>query len=151
MSELPSQPTADTTRRVVPLLPDGPTGANRRRSPWRRRLVEAERGFTQGFRGDSTLIVYLFAACLVIAAGLVLGLSLERWAILAIAFTVVLAAELFNKLAGIVCRHVDGGSQTVRQAARIGTAAVFVSIAGTLVVVALFVGGRMLELLRNSP
>jgi diacylglycerol kinase len=123
------------------------TGANRRRSPWRRRLIEAERGLTQGFRGDSTLIVHLFAACLVFVVGLVLGLTVERWAILAVSFMVVLGAELFNKLARIICRHAGGGSDVVRQAESIGTAAVFVSIAGACVVVTLFLGGRVLEVL----
>ena len=31
-----------------------------RRAAWRQRLVEAERGITHGFRGDSTLFGYLF-------------------------------------------------------------------------------------------
>ena len=126
---------------------EGLSSANRRRAPWRRRLVEAERGLTQGFRGDSTLMVHLFAGCLVIAAGLVLGLSVERWAILAVSFTVVLAAELFNKLARTVCRHAATGQETLRQAASIGTAAAFVSMLGAMIVVALLLGGRLVEIL----
>ena len=126
---------------------EGLSSANRRRAPWRRRLVEAERGLTQGFRGDSTLVVHLFSGCLVIAAGLVLRLSIERWAILAVSFTIVLAAELFNKLARTVCRHAAPGHEALRQAASIGTAAVFVSMLGALIVVALLLGGRLSEIL----
>ncbi|HUG92048.1 MAG TPA: diacylglycerol kinase [Planctomycetaceae bacterium] len=126
--------------------PETLSGANRRRSPWRRRLVEAERGLTQGFRGDSALVVHLFVACLVVAAGLVLGLSLAAWAMLVGSFTLVLAAELFNKLARIVCRHAARESEAVRQAASIGTAAVFVTVVGGMSVAALLLGGRLVEI-----
>jgi undecaprenol kinase len=126
------------------------SSANRRRPPGRRRLVEAERGLTQGFRGDSTLMVYLFAACLTVAAGLVLGLPALQWAVLVLAFALVLAAELFNKVLRTLCRQATGDAKALRHAASLGTAAVLVTILAAVVVVGLFLGGRLSEILPRT-
>ncbi|MBW3543417.1 MAG: diacylglycerol kinase [Planctomycetes bacterium] len=124
------------------------SSAHRRRAPWRRRLVEAERGITQGFRGDSTLFGHLFGGTLVLAMALVLGLSVLEWAVLVLALTVVLAAELFNKVLTILCRReILVGDETLKHIASIGTAAVICTMSGSLVVVGLLFGRRLSILL----
>ena len=79
---------------------------------------------------------------------LVLGLSVLEWAVLVLALTVVLAAELFNKVLTILCRRaILVGDETLKHIASIGTAAVISTMTGSLVVVGLLFGRRLSILL----
>lgn len=108
------------------------------RPAWRQRFIEAERGITQSIRRDSIFFVYMFAASVVVAACLVLGISYLEWAVVVLAITMVLASELFNQvlraIASSVGHHLNEQAQ---RAFRIGTAAVFVTITGTFIVIAI--------------
>ena len=120
---------------------------SRRRAAWRQRLIEAERGIAQGFRGDSTLFVHLFAASVVVAAGLVLGLSAVQWTLIVLASSIVIAAEMFHKaLRVLVAALGDQHGRTAAETLRIATAAVFVTILGTAITLALTFGQRIAQL-----
>ncbi len=69
----------------------------RRRAPWRQRLVEAERGFVQGIRGDGTLFFYLFVDSAVLAVGCVLHLGFYQWLVVGLTVTMVLSLELMHQ------------------------------------------------------
>jgi len=119
----------------------------RRRAPWRQRLVEAERGITHGFRGDSTLFGYLFVGSVVAATGSVLELSLSQWTTLILAMTVVLSAELFQQaLKAILLDGETRLSPSFEKALKIGTAGVFIAIGGAVLVISLIFGSRVLLL-----
>jgi len=107
------------------------SSANRRRSPWRRRLVEAERGVTDAFRSDSTLFVHFFLATIVTAAALVFGISQMEWALLIVSFTMVFCAEFFHLAMRAIFRNLSHQYRdTVHAARRIATAGVFCAMAG---------------------
>ncbi len=50
-----------------------------------------------GVRGDSIFFVYFFLTSATIAASVVLGIALLQWAVVILALTVVLSAEMFNQ------------------------------------------------------
>lgn len=119
------------------LKPDGshfPTLADdpeRRRSPFRNRLIEAERGISQGLRDDSVFFVHFFLLSLVIASGLALGIGPHQWGIITLAVTVVLAAEMFNKALRAICEDIGHHfPESAAEAMRIATAGVFITIIG---------------------
>ena len=110
--------------------------------------MDAERGLSQGFRLDSTFYGHFFTGSIVIATGGVLGLSLIEWVAVILALTLVLSAEMFNQVLKAVWEavghHFTGNTAA---ALRMGTAAVFVTIAGATVAIGLILGRRLLELL----
>ena len=122
----------------------------RRRSVWRQRLVDAERGITHGFRLDSTLFVHIFMGCIVIATAFVLGIGVLEWVLVILALTMALSAEMFNQVLKAIWHtvghHFDG---PVRSAVRIGTAAVFVTILGAVSAIGLVFGSRLLQILAD--
>jgi diacylglycerol kinase len=123
-------------------VPSSSAAPRRRgRAPWRQRLVDVERGVTQGLRSDSAFFVHFFLASIVIAASVVLGISVAQWTIVILALTLVLSAEMFNQvlktLAAGLAHELGGSAQVVR---RIGTAAVFVAFTGAMIVIALTLG-----------
>jgi len=121
--------------------------SRRRRAPWRQRLVEAERGVTEGFRGDSTFFVHFFLGSLVIVAAAVLGISFVHWILLVLALTVVLSAEMFNSAFATLLRDFEGHTGLpVKKARKIGTAAVFVAMAGATVAVGLIFAHRLMQM-----
>lgn len=121
----------------------------RRRSPWRQRLVEAERGIVHSVRGDSLLFAHFFLSCLIFTTAVVLQISLIEWAVLCLAFCLVIAAELFQKALVTVVSAVEGGQREIlRHALRIGTAAVLVSIIGASVAVLIVLGSKLVDLVR---
>ncbi|MCC7424657.1 MAG: diacylglycerol kinase [Planctomycetaceae bacterium] len=119
-----------------------------RRAPWRQRLVEAERGFVQGFRSDSAFFVYFFAGLICVTAGLVLGLGMVEWLLLTVALTLVFISELFHQMAKVVFESLPMVNiSTMRKTLRLGMAAVVVSIGGAAIIVCTLFGRRIAELL----
>jgi diacylglycerol kinase len=119
----------------------------RQRPAWRQRLVDTERGITQGFRLDSTMFVHLFSSIIVLVAAGVLGMNLGQWSIIALGLTFVLSAEMFNQVLKTLLKS-DGRalSETSQQALRIATAAVFVAILGAVVSISLIFAQRLDEM-----
>lgn len=91
-----------------------------------------------GIRGDSAFFVYFFLSSVTIVASLVLGISLVQWAIVILALTLVLSAEMFNQVLKSILACIDCPIEAAARAAlRIGTAAVFVAITGSVLVIGL--------------
>jgi len=117
-----------------------------RRSPWRQKLVDAERGFVLGFRRDSAFFGYLFGAVVATTAGAVLGLTLVEWAFLLASSTLVLVAEFLHQMVQSVLDEVcEKRPAQARKALRLGTAAVYTAIAGAAAMVVLILGRRILQ------
>ena len=115
-----------------------------RRSPLRRRLIDAERGMSLGLKRDSSLFVYLFGLSVVIAAGFVLGLSLTQWSILIVCSTMILAAELINMaLRSIEQALPDDTQANLCEARRFGSAAGLCTFVGSVIVVGLMFAERI--------
>ena len=125
--------------------------ADRRRSPWRRRLVEAERGLTEAFRSESTLFVHFFLATIVAAAAFVFGCSQVEWALLIVSFTLVFSAELFHLAMRAVFRNLGHHfHEPVQTARRIATAGVFCAMLGSALLVLLVFVPRIWNLFFGS-
>ncbi len=119
----------------------------RRRPAWRQRLVEAERGVTRDFRDDSTLFLHFFSGSVILVTAVVLNISPIEWTALILSLTVVVTAEIFNKVLLVIGKHVDRHSTApLLNDLRIGTAAVFVTIIGGLLTIGLIFGRRVWEL-----
>lgn len=111
---------------------------SKRRPAWRQRLIDAERGFSLSFRADSTLFVHAFLVCIIVAAGSVLQISLIEWTMIILALSLVVAAEMFNLvLRTLTEQFATRFEHDLCQSVRMGTAAVFVTIAGATLVVTL--------------
>lgn len=129
------------TTQLKPFVPLQEEETSRRRAPWRQRLIDAERGITLGFRGDSTLFLHFFLATIILGAAFVLGIGAIEWAIVLLALTLVLSAEMFNQVLRSV-RDALGHQfdDRLQKAIRIGTAAVFVTMIGALATLAVVFG-----------
>ncbi len=121
-----------------------PSATQPRRPQWRQRLVETERGLTLGLRADATFFVHFFLAAVLLATGFVLGLSAIEWSVLILAITAVIAAEMFHQLLKMLWKH-EGHllCRETREALRMGTAAVAVTMIGALMVTALLFGRHL--------
>lgn len=129
----------------------GLSNADRKRSPWRRRLVEAERGLTEGFRTDSTLFGHFFIATVVVAAALVFGISPWEWGLLILSFAMVFSTEMFHLAMRAVFRNLNQElNESMQAARRIATAGVFFTILGALSVIALIFVPRLWALLTGN-
>jgi len=103
----------------------------RRRPAWRQRLIEVERGFATGLRGDGAFFVHFFSASIVISAAFLLGISLVEWMILVLSLTFVLSAEMFRQVLKALLERVGHYfDDSARTALRIASAAVVVAITG---------------------
>lgn len=119
----------------------------KRRPMWRQTLIEAERGITLGFRSDSSFFVHFFTGCIVVTAGLVLGIGLIPWTILVLAITVVLAAEMFHSVLKSILANIEHHfPKPTQQAIRMSTAAVFVTNLGAVIIIGLIFGSRLVKI-----
>lgn len=127
------------------------SNADRRRSPWRRRLVEAERGLTEGFRTDSILFGHFFIATIVMAAAIVFGISRLEWGLLILSFAVVFSTELFHLAMRAAFRGLgQEQNESLQTARRIATAGVFFTILGAVSVVSLIFVPRLWHLISGN-
>ncbi len=130
---------------------DSTTTLRSTRPTWRRWLIDVERGLMHGVRGDSIFFVYFFLTSATIAASVVLGIALLQWAVVILALTVVLSAEMFNQsvksLFAALGRPTD---DKVKAALRIGSAAVFVAILGSVLTIGLILGKAALQMFRGA-
>lgn len=126
-----------------------PTGiATKLRPEWRQRLVDAERGIAFGIRLDSTFFIHFFTGSAVIATAMLLGLSATHWAIIILSMTAVLCAQMFNQVLksiwNLLGKQLPEESQTMFKA---GTAAVCVSIIGSLITIGIIFSSALYRLL----
>ncbi|MGE4001033.1 MAG: diacylglycerol kinase [Planctomycetaceae bacterium] len=120
------------------------------RTYWQQRLRDTEHGVRQGMRSDSTFSVHFFIGTVVAAAAFVLDFAVIEWSVLLLSFTMVLSAELFHQLLKVLGDQAGRLlSPRSREALRIGTAAVMVTIVGSLTVSGLLFARRLLALWRE--
>lgn len=102
---------------------------------WRRKFQDAFRGIKTGVRGQSSFFVHFFVAAIVIAAGVVLRVSLVEWSLLAIAIFGVLAAEMFNSALESLAKAVtDQHHPHLGRALDIGSGAVLLAACGAVTI-----------------
>lgn len=111
----------------------------RRRAPWRQRLIDAERGFTLGLRGDGTLFFYMFLNCAVLAIGGVLDLSFVQWLLVGLTVTMVLSLELMQQAVRLFVEEVRPLKPNGHwdQILHLATAAVVLGLIGGSVIVSM--------------
>ncbi len=118
------------------------------RPEWRQRLVDAERGITFGIRLDSTFFIHFFTGSAVIATAMLLGLSATHWAMIVLAMSTVLSAQMFNQVLksiwNLLGTQLPAESQNMFKA---GTAAVCVSIIGSVITIAIIFCSALYHLL----
>ena len=119
----------------------------KKRPQWQQRLRDSESGVRQGMRSDSSFSVHFFLGSVIAAAAFVLNFAVIEWAVLILAFTSVIAAEMFLQLLKILWEQ-EGRLLSARsqEAIRIGTAAVMVTIGGSLAVSGLLFARRIMAL-----
>jgi diacylglycerol kinase len=120
---------------------------DRHRPGWKQRMREVERGVTLGVRRDCTFFVHFFVSSVVIAAGLVLGLSLLQWGMLVLSLTIVLTAEMFQQVLKTILESLGHHfPESARRAERIGGAGVFVAFVGTVITLGVIFTERLIAL-----
>ena len=120
---------------------------DRRRSAWKQRMRDVERGMTLGFRRDCTFFVHFFVSSVVVAAGLVMGLGLVQWGMLVLSLTIVLTAEMFQQVLKTILESLGHHfPDSARRAERIGGAGVFVAFVGTIITLSIIFTERLMAL-----
>ena len=129
------------------------------RPAWRQSLVLAERGFVRSARGDSAFSVYFFGGSVVLAMAVVLGIGWMEWIAVVICLTLVFSAELFNQALKAIASGTEPAPAAVTSAANpqpvtiaqrvasMGTAAVLVTMTGSLVVIVMIFWQRLHQML----
>ncbi len=132
---------------IPPTRPLSRRNPPKRRPQWRQRLRDSESGVRQGVRGDSSFAVHFFLGTVTATAAFVLNFAVIEWAVLILAFTTVLATEMFHQLLKTLWEQ-EGRllSSRSQEALRIGTAAVMVTLAGSLTVSGLLFARRIMAL-----
>ena len=115
---------------------------------WTRKFCDAFRGVKEGVRGQSSFFVHFFVAALVVAAGVVLGVSPVEWCLLVLCIAGVLTAEMFNSALESMAKAITGESDPhLGNSLDIGSAAVLLASIGASIVGAIIFGYRLGNLL----
>ena len=109
-------------------------------------MIDAERGLVLGLRGDGNLFACFFSGCILLAAGLVLGLSLIQWSLLAISMTVVLVAGILHQALRALLQSLG---EVSHQAGKMASGAVLVAFCGLIITAGLILLSRLWELLSS--
>jgi diacylglycerol kinase (ATP) len=125
-------PLPPPSRRLPALDREPGASSGPRRCAWRQRLVDAECGLRLSLRMDGTMFVHLFVSCCVLAAGFVLGLSIQQWSVVAMAITLVITTETFHQMLRALWSGVGHHlPAAMRDVLRIGSAAVLLAAVGS--------------------
>jgi diacylglycerol kinase (ATP) len=116
---------------------------------WTRRLGYALRGVVVAVVGESNFWVYGAATVAVIAVGVWVELSVERWCVLALAVTVIFVAEMFNTSIEQLARAITRERRPeLRDALDVASAAVLVAAIGAAIVGVAALGPPLVAALR---
>jgi diacylglycerol kinase len=111
----------------------------------------AMQGVAYAFRTQRNVRVHALITLAVVVVGLLVGLSLDQWAILAVTVALVVQAELFNTALEAVVDHVSPEFHALAKVAKdCAAGAVFVSAILAVFVGVLVIGPRLIDLLRGS-
>lgn len=122
-----------------------PSKPHKKRSGWRMRLIEAERGFSFGFRNGSTLYGQVFTGLIIIVTAAVLGIRFEQWIALIVAMAGGLAAELFHLSICAVSQSLEG--EAPKKASKLSAAGMLMAMISSLTVIFYVLGSRLTEIL----
>lgn len=94
----------------------------------------AFRGIAVGARGQSSFLVHLVVAALVIGVGVWLEITATEWCLLALCIAIVLALELFNSCIESLARAIDRQhNEQLRDALDIASGAVLIGAIGSAI------------------
>ncbi|MBD3673120.1 MAG: diacylglycerol kinase [Planctomycetaceae bacterium] len=122
-----------------------PTKPMKKRSAWRARLIDAERGFSFGFRSGSALFTQIFIGLSIIVTAMVFRVSFAQWIALIVAMAAGLAAELFHLAILLIADSLD--SETPQKAAKLSAAALLMAMIASSTVILFVLGTRLSEIL----
>ncbi len=115
---------------------------------WRRKFRDAFRGVKVGVRRQHSFSVHFAAAAAVIAAGVVLRVTLVEWCVLLLCIAGVLVAELFNSALESMAKAITHESHPhLGNSLDIGSAAVLVAAIGAAAVGTIILANRLASLL----
>lgn len=121
------------------------------RRSWPRKFADAFRGLALGVLGQSSFIVHLPCAVLVIAAGIWLHVDANEWRLLVLCIATVLSAELFNSALERLAKAIDARqNEHLAAALNIASAAVLTIALGAAIVGGLIFVPRLVELFGNQ-
>ncbi len=102
---------------------------------WSIKFRHAMRGIRVGIRGQSSFLVHLLAAVLVLFFAVVLRVSLLEWCVLLLCIGSVLGAELFNSALERMAQAItDDYHEDIRDALDIASGAVLLVAVGAAMV-----------------
>lgn len=117
------------------------------RRSWPRKFADAFHGLAIGIRGQSSFIVHLPCAALVVAAGVWLRVDANEWRLLVLCIAAVLSAEMFNSALERLAKAIDARqNEHLAAALNIASAAVLVVSLGAALVGGLIFVPRLTEL-----
>jgi diacylglycerol kinase len=113
-------------------------------------IADAVRGARVAILGEVNFLVHFAALAIVIAVGVWVGLSLERWCLLALAAGIVVAAEMGNTAIEHLARAVTRDEHPeVRDALDVASAAVLTATIAAAVVGIAVLGPPLVAALRG--
>ena len=117
------------------------------RSPWRQRLVDAERGITQCFRMSSTLFFDFFAISILLCTAVVVELSLLTWALVFLCVILIIAGELiYDSIQKLAVENRERLSNKTLELLNVVNAAILVQIVGSFLTIVFILCVRIGEL-----
>lgn len=117
----------------------------KKRSAWRVRLIEAERGFSFGFRNGSTLFGHIFFCLIIVVTAITLRVRFQQWTGLIVAMACVLAAELFYLAIKVLAEASE--EETSQKAVKLSAAGMMMTMLGAGAVILYILGTRLMEIL----
>lgn len=117
----------------------------KRRSAWRQRLIEAERGFGFGLRSGSSLFGQFFFCLTILLAGAVFGLGFWEWIALTVSMMFGFAAELGHATVLLLSEELEG--RKAYEVVRLSAAAMVTTVAAAGIVVSAVLIRRLVEIL----
>jgi diacylglycerol kinase len=115
--------------------------ATKKRSPWRKRLIEAERGFSFGFKEGSALFGHIFTALVIVIAGMTFGLQMWGWVALVVAMFCGIAAELVHHSIRVLASSLH--REQAEKAIKLSAAAMLMVMLAAGTVIAFVLGSRL--------
>jgi diacylglycerol kinase len=114
----------------------------KKRSPWRMRLIEAERGFSFGFKNGSALFGHIFVALVIVISGMTFGLQLWGWATLIVAMCCGIAAELFHHAIRVLADSLK--QEQAEKAIKLSAAGMLMVMLAAAILIAFVLGSRLI-------
>ena len=117
----------------------------KKRSPWRTRLIEAEQGFSFGFKNGSALFGHIFIALVIVISAMTFGLRLWGWAILIVAMCCGIAAELFHHAIRVLADSLK--QEQAEKAIKLSAAGMMMVMLAAGTVIVFVLGSRLMLLI----